>query len=105
MKKIVTVCDLGCNRSVMFAHRLKFWGNDTIPIGLKNTTLSTLEMLFHWADLIITTASDQEIPDQFKHKVILLDVGPDVYPRPFNKVLNQKASQLLKDNCEVLCQS
>jgi galactitol-specific phosphotransferase system IIB component len=102
--KILTVCDQGCNRSVMFAHLLKYWNNDTIPIGLKNTSNETLTMLFNWAEIILLTAKDQKVPPKFEHKVLLCDVGPDTYPRPFNKDLHEKVKRYLDQYKERLKQ-
>jgi hypothetical protein len=36
--KILCVCDQGNNRSVHFAHNLKYWGNDCIPIGTETNS-------------------------------------------------------------------
>lgn len=96
--KLLTVCDQGNNRSVHFAHLLKYWHHDVIPIGLKTTSESTLLMLFDWADYIIVTDKTQEIPLQYKEKVRLFDVGEDNYPRPFNPELYQKVREILDQN-------
>jgi hypothetical protein len=84
--KILTVCDEGNNRSVMLAHHLKYWGHDVIPAGVKRNSPDTLALLEGWADRIIVTERGQE-----RHfgaeKVQLWDVGPDVFPRPFNRDL------------------
>ena len=98
--KILTVCDQGNNRSVQFAHLLKYLKNDTIPIGLKTTTKETLDMLFEWADTIILTEEKQrdDIPETYHDKIRVWDVGPDNYPRPFNKELYEMARKIIKDN-------
>lgn len=94
--KILCVCDQGNNRSVHFSHLLKYVNNsDTIPIGLSTASSDTLDMLFRWSDLIVLTEKVQTVPDEFKDKVILCDVGKDTYPRPFNKDLMIKAKQLI----------
>jgi len=81
--KILVVCDEGNNRSVMVAHQIKYWGHDVIAAGVKRNSAETIEMLSKWADRIITTEAGQlEGP-----KVQLWDIGPDEYPRPFNKEL------------------
>jgi len=104
--KILTVCDQWNNRSVMFAHLLKYWGNDCIPVWLKTTSPETLKMLYEWADLIILTEEIQREyislePDNWK-KIILLNVWPDIYPRPFNKELHEKVKKLLEENKTLL---
>lgn len=98
--KILTVCDQGNNRSVQFAHLLKYKykGSDTIPVGLSSHSKETLEMLFKWADVIILTDRVQKVPDEYKDKVKVWDVGEDRYPRPFNPELHQLARKLIEEN-------
>lgn len=96
--KILCVCDQGNNRSVHLAHLLKYWDHDTIPVGLATTSIETLEMLYNWADRILTTSFDQKVPGEFADKVKLIDIGPDIYPRPFNPELHAKVKQLLELN-------
>lgn len=93
--KILCVCDQGNNRSVTFAHLLKYKGHETLSAGLQTNSPETLTMLFKWADIIIITAVDQDIPDEFVPKVTLMNVGPDTYPRPFNKELYAQARYLI----------
>ena len=92
--KILILCDQGNNRSVTLAHHLKYWKHDVIPAGLKTNSPETLTMLCHWADRIIATDSGQGVeigrlaPTEIDMaKVQLWNIGPDVYPRPFNKDL------------------
>jgi len=98
--KILTVCDQGNNRSVNFAHLLKYWNNDVIPIGLDTTSQETLEMLYDWADYIILTEAIQKykMPEEYNNKIKILDVGADNFPRPFNIELNSKVKRLLEEN-------
>jgi hypothetical protein len=98
--KILTVCDQGNNRSVQFAHLLKYWNHDVLPIGLKTNSTQTIYMLCNWAEKIILTESLQidEVPQEFRDKTVVFNVGPDNYPRPFNPELNRKARQFLEDN-------
>jgi galactitol-specific phosphotransferase system IIB component len=96
--KILTVCSQGNNRSVHLGHPLKYWNHDVIPIGVDNTSVETLEMLFKWADVIITTEENQFIPDKFTPKRVLFDVGPDTYKRPFNVELHMKVKEWLREN-------
>lgn len=91
--KILVLCDEGNNRSVTVAHHLKYWGHDVIAAGLKRNSPETLEMLSEWADRIVLTERSQVPviqsmwPTAFSSKLDLWDIGPDVYPRPFNKDL------------------
>jgi predicted protein tyrosine phosphatase len=92
--KILVLCDEGNNRSVTVAHHLKYWGHDVIAAGLKRNSRKTLQMLTSWADRIILTDRFQLADLQSLHesrfdtsKVDVWDIGPDKYPRPFNKDL------------------
>lgn len=98
MKKILVVCDHGNNRSVHFAHHLKYLDYDVLTAGLLKNSPDTLDMLYRWADTIITTAAYQHIPDTYASKVTLWDVGKDTYPRPFNPELRQLVRDIIKNN-------
>jgi predicted protein tyrosine phosphatase len=96
--KILCLCEFGSNRSVHFANVLKHVeGFETLAAGLKKNTPETLEMLSKWADVIVIVDSAllPQVPDKFKDKIKLYDVGPDIYPRPYNEKLLKKAKQLM----------
>lgn len=99
VKHILCVCAHGNNRSVTIAWLLKYVENfETLTAGLEYHTPETLQMLFEWADVI--TVPEKKlidlIPDVYKHKIKFYDIGPDVYPRPFNPRLLVKAKTLLE---------
>jgi predicted protein tyrosine phosphatase len=95
--KVLAVCDQGNNRSVTVAAVLKYRpGMDVLTAGLQTNSGPTLVMLCNWADIIITTARDQKVPCH-QEKVRLCDIGPDVYPRPFNPQLLRKVRLLVND--------
>lgn len=98
--KILTVCDQGNNRSVTLGHQLKYMGNDVIPVGLETNSTDTLNMLYQWADRIITTERVQNhtIPQQYQPKVRLWEIGPDIYKRPFNPDLLAIVRQLIESH-------
>jgi len=102
IKKILTVCENGNNRSVQFAHllRYKYQPCDTIPVGTNMHSKETLDMLYKWADIIIVVEDKLafKIPTQYENKVKIWHVGEDHYPRPFNKELLVKAKKLIEDN-------
>lgn len=82
MKKILTVCSAGLCRSVGLADVLKlhFEPVDVVPVGIdKNTTV--LPLLFDWADHIIVMQDKfaKRIPEGYADKVLVCEVGPDVY--------------------------
>ncbi len=101
--KILVVCDQGNNRSVTFAHALKYKykGSDVLTAGVKNTSEETLFMLFDWADVIIATSEDQaqkHISLKSLDKVKVWDVGEDNYPRPFNSDLKLIVDRVIEEN-------
>lgn len=92
--KLLILCDEGNNRSVTLAHLLKYEGHDVITGGLNRNSHETIKLLCDWADIVITTAVDQILP--INRKSLLVDLGPDIYPRPFNKDLLNIARTALK---------
>lgn len=92
--KILVLCDEGVNRSVTIASQLKYWGHDVLSAGMKRNTAETIGILSNWADRIITTEEGQlEGP-----KVQLWNIGPDHYPRPFNKELLAIVRDLMEEH-------
>jgi galactitol-specific phosphotransferase system IIB component len=101
--KILCVCEQGNNRSVTFAHllRYKYLNSEVIPMGMLSLQHETKKMLYRWADIIIVTDKklmDSSLLAHFKDKVKLWDVGADNYNRPFNVRLYQKAKYLINQN-------
>lgn len=101
--KILVLCHEGNNRSVTIAHHLKYWGHDVLTAGIKTNTPETLKLLSNWADRIILTEDEQQyelandVSFDFK-KLQLWDVGPDTYPRPFNRDLLDKVRYLMQEH-------
>lgn len=98
--KILVVCDEGNNRSVTVAGVLKYKEHDVLTAGLKRNSSETLAMLFEWADMIIRTHTDQEIPYQYEVKMKTLVFGPDTFARPYNKNLLHMAKRQLEQHKE-----
>jgi hypothetical protein len=78
---------------------LKYVENfETLTVGLLYNSPETLKMLFEWADVI--TVPEEKllklIPDKYKSKVKFYNIGPDIYPRPFNKDLFRKINTLME---------
>lgn len=100
--KILCLCDHGNNRSVHFAHQLKYWKHDVLTAGLEMNAPQTLSMLCSWADIIIYTDNFQrdKVLSLYRdeNKMRLFNVGPDIYPRPFNPILLKLVQKILKEN-------
>lgn len=105
--KILVVCDQGNNRSVTLAGQLKYLGNDVLTVGTKTNSEGTLFMLGEWADRIIVVSAEVELdfhpyPSvEGLEKIEVWDLGPDVYPRPYNTELLVKVKQLIKDHPQI----
>jgi hypothetical protein len=104
--KILVLCDQGNNRSVTIAHHLKYWGHDVLSAGLLTNEPETLALLSVWADRIIVTEQlhydlikqSPMAATEIMNKVQLWDVGPDTYPRPFNRKLLAKVRKLMQEH-------
>lgn len=101
--KILVLCLEGNNRSVTIASQLKYWDHDVLTAGLRTNTPATLAMLAMWAERIIVTErlhqtflEESGLPEDIMERVQLWDVGPDTYPRPYNKELLRKVQALME---------
>jgi predicted protein tyrosine phosphatase len=90
---IVTMCRGGNVRSVAAKMILsRYLKHEVVAIGADNTSQKTKEFLFNWADKIVVMSSNEEIlskvPENRFNKVVLLDVGNDIWGNPFHEDLN-----------------
>lgn len=112
MVKILTVCRAGLIRSSALANVLKlhFSPVDVLPCGIgtydtgRFNTEETLEMLFTWADKIIVMEEHYQwkIPEQWRKKVMVCEVGPDTYKSNTNPQLIDKVYRWTRENAEKL---
>lgn len=99
--KILTVCEHGNVRSVAMAYLIKVvyhHRHEVIPIGIKDISDNTRQMLFDWADKIIFM--DQTlvpIPLHENDKLYLVDVGKDVWNNPQAQELLHKCLKGLQN--------
>jgi len=87
--KILTICRAGLVRSIALADVLKlhFEPVDVIPAGIgehengRFNSIQLLHYLFNWADKIVVMEPHfkEKIPATFHNRVMICDVGPDVY--------------------------
>ena len=99
--RILTICEHGNVRSVALAYLLKtIYGYDVLACGVRETSEETREMLFTWADKIIVLDKKLIIPNfqllHFSEKVIILDVGEDIWHDPYAQELIHKLLKGLK---------
>ncbi len=78
--RVLTVCEGGNVRSVALAYVLKSkYGQDAISSSWRYNSSPTLGMLFEWAERIVVAQEVfvEKIPEQYRPKVLVLDMGPD----------------------------
>ena len=84
--KILVACHAGICRSNAMARELKRYGDDVIVAGLGYNAPETIHMLTEWADKIVVLQSElvDLVPADSREKVVVGDVGPDVWQDPSN---------------------
>lgn len=93
-KKVLCICRGGVSRSNAMASLLKYGaGHDAIAAGFEGNEPETLEMLFNWADVIVTMREffQQYIPEQYRDKLRFIEVGEDIYFNPNPELYRQCA--------------
>jgi cellobiose-specific phosphotransferase system component IIB len=99
--KILTVCEIGTNRSVVTRHMLAF-DHDVIACGVKTNSQETLKMLCDWADVILLAEPIMmyKIPytKEIHAKVdTRFTIGIDIYPARHDKHLMILVRKQLKE--------
>lgn len=106
--KILTVCEGGAVRSVGLANYLKHICNphhDAIAVSWAKNSEDTLRQFCDWADLIVVMEKHHwaELPSEYRlggskeNKVKVCDVGRDTYGTPFNRVLQDKCAEFVRE--------
>jgi len=87
--KILCVCSAGINRSGAMAYILKRNGHDALTIGADRNSPETIEMLSKWSDAIVVMQPRfvAAIPEAYRNKIRICDVGLDTYGSPTHHVL------------------
>ena len=88
--KILCLCHRGNSRSVALAWILKdHMGQEAIATGMEIMSEETKKMLFDWAERIILVDKNflPEIPEKYRDKLKIWDVGPDRFFRGFEQSL------------------
>ena len=93
------MCEGGNVRSVGMAYALKVNGQDALAIGWRFCSAETKSMLFSWCDNIILMQAKFKdyVPEEFKSKCRVVDVGEDVYGNPFHNHLQQFVQSVAAD--------
>lgn len=90
-KKFLTVCEGGNVRSVSLAFLLKNNGQDAVAASWRWNSPETLALLCEWADYVYVMQDEfkEKIPERFRDKVGIADVGPDRFGNPLHPELIQ----------------
>ena len=89
---ILCLCERGNSRSVALAWMFKDYmlpAHNAIAGGMRTMDDETKKMLYEWADRIILVDKmfENEIPEEYKLKLKIWDVGPDRFFRGFEQSL------------------
>jgi hypothetical protein len=99
---ILTICRRGNHRSVLTAMLLRDQRGyrDVIPAGIESLSDETLSMLFNWAEKILVVAEGvaNRIPVEHQNKVIIMELGVDLWGLPFHPPFAEKANQYLDEH-------
>lgn len=105
------MCRGGNSRSVIMAYLLKQkYKVDALTCGYRFNSEETKKMLFTWADhiIVMTSAMLSKVPQEFRHKVLIMDVGSDIWFKPSPHLMTLcetllSNSILMKEN-RICCQ-
>lgn len=100
--KVLTMCQGGNSRSVAAGFLLKYKYNiDAIACSWEKNSPSTLKMLMEWADKIIIMQEEmrQRVFPEYHSKLIVIDVGPDIWCNGLHQDLLQKVDAHLIKMC------
>ena len=100
--RFLCVCEGGNCRSVSMATRLKDRGQEALACGWRTCATDTLSMLLGWADAVVVMQREfipriEALPGFDPRKLIIVDVGPDVYGTPCHEGLVQYLDGVAND--------
>lgn len=90
------VCQYGHSRSVALVRRLHHRGINAVAAGVGTAGPLFLKAMCDEATHIFLMEPHfvLHIPKEFRHKVVVMDVGPDIWSNPYNQELLQKVDDL-----------
>ena len=103
--KVLAICQGGNVRSVCFAYLMKYkYGHEALAASWEKNTPDTLRMLCSWADSVVlmeameaTGAGVSNVPEDLPiGKLMLCDVGPDVWGNPLHPALVSKIIHMVE---------
>lgn len=97
--KFLCVCEAGCVRSgaLAFSLRYNFGQGRVFQASHSKTPQEDLDMLAAWADYIVVMEPKfADKFEQFKEKIRVLDVGPDIWKNPLHPDLQDIVSHVIE---------
>ena len=85
MSRNLCICWYAHSRSVALARLLQQRGEPAVAIGV-GTSGDAINVLAQWADriFVLETSYKDFVPEAYRHKVIIFDVGADVWSNPYS---------------------
>ena len=82
------ICWYAHSRSVALARLLQFKGHKAVAIGI-GTSGDAIDILAPWANKIFVLEENYKdfVPKEYQDKVVVFDVGPDIWSNPYNMEL------------------
>jgi predicted protein tyrosine phosphatase len=100
-RRVLTVCQRGNSRSVALGWILKDGlGAEALCAGVETSSPATLAMLCEWAEVVIVVDArlTDRIPVAYAAKLLVWDVGRDVYFRGFDDRLVAQFEHFLEQH-------
>jgi hypothetical protein len=96
--KILAACHAGICRSAAMSRELKRHGHDVLVVGLEGNSPETVKMLGDWAQKIVVMQKEllPMVPSEFSDKIVLADVGPDVWGDPSSEDLRNRVKVMVE---------
>jgi predicted protein tyrosine phosphatase len=91
--KFLCICAGGNIRSRAMVHALMdIHHQEALSAGAERNNPETFKMLSAWADRIVVMQPQfaAAVPAEHRKKIVICDVGPDVYGSPWHFILHNK---------------
>lgn len=99
MINFLCVCQYGHSRSAAMVRVLHGRGHAAVALGVGTATPKIMNILSDWADVVcvMQPAFSESILPAYRHKVVVVDVGPDRWSNPYSQellgILQREADQ------------
>lgn len=97
--RVLAVCERGNSRSHAMTWLLKdCFGVESIACGIRAVGAETWQLLYDWADIVVLMHAPllKFIPSANRDKIVICEVGPDVYWRVPSSTLCDLCERFIK---------